>query len=183
MVWLLQEKAAGDRTGRDRREARGVDHRQLRMMLAAAFGNLPAVDLARKADVGDQKLGDPALAPGQRLFAAGCMDHVIAFFAQGFDDEFADQRIIFDDENTHRQLLGASVVMGQSVNRRSYRSFRGARAALSELAALSVNSEVAGLPRRLAPIPCRAPLRRRQEGVEEGAREGPRHDDRARAAV
>jgi hypothetical protein len=40
------------------------------------------------------------------------MDHVVAFVAQRFDGEFADQGIVFDDTNTHRQLLEASVLMG-----------------------------------------------------------------------
>jgi hypothetical protein len=67
MIGLLQGQTARHRTSLDRREACRIDHRQPGIMLATAFGDLPAVDPSGQLDVGDQHIRDPPLAPCQCL--------------------------------------------------------------------------------------------------------------------
>jgi hypothetical protein len=74
-------------------------------MFATAFGDLPAVDPSGQFDVGDQHVRDPPLAPCQCLFPVSRMDYLVAFLAQRLDDEFADKRVILDDEYSRRRLL------------------------------------------------------------------------------
>jgi hypothetical protein len=47
-------------------------------VLPASFGDLPAVDLSGKPDIGDEDVGGPSPAPGQRLLAVGRVDDVEA---------------------------------------------------------------------------------------------------------
>jgi hypothetical protein len=67
-------------------------------MLTAAFGDLPSVDASGQFDVRDEKVDDPPPAPRQRLFAIGCMDHVVSFLSQSLHHELADERVVLDEE-------------------------------------------------------------------------------------
>jgi hypothetical protein len=75
-------------------------------VFAAPFGDLPSVHRSGQPDVSYRQIRDPPLASGQRFFTVARVDHVIAFIAQGFDDQFADERIILCDKNSHQ---GSSV--------------------------------------------------------------------------
>ncbi len=81
MVRLLQHEAVRYRSGRHGREARRIDHRQLRMMLTAVFGDLPAVDLSGQPHIGNQNVGRRPFAPRKRFFAVAGVDDVKAFLA------------------------------------------------------------------------------------------------------
>jgi hypothetical protein len=74
-------------------------------MLAAAFGDLPSVDVSGQLDVRDEKVDDPPPAPRQRLLAIGCMDDVESFLSQSFNHELADERVVLDEEYSHRRHL------------------------------------------------------------------------------
>lgn len=51
-------------------------------MLSAKLGDLPAIDLSRQPNVGDQDIGRSLLAPCKRLFAVARMDHIEALVVQ-----------------------------------------------------------------------------------------------------
>ena len=74
-------------------------------MLAAAFGDLPSVDVPGQLDVSDEKVDDPPPAPRQRLLTIGCMDDVESFLSQSFNHELADERVVLDEEYSHRRHL------------------------------------------------------------------------------
>ncbi len=103
----MQGQTAGDGAGGDGREAGRVDHRQVGIMFAATFRDLPSVDLSRQPNVGDQHVGDQAPAPCQRFFSVGCVDHLVPILAQRLDDEFSDERVVLDHQYSHRRLLNA----------------------------------------------------------------------------
>jgi HAD superfamily hydrolase (TIGR01509 family) len=58
MTALLQKQTRWYRTRRNGREA-GSRHRQLGIMLAATFGNLPSVEASGQPDIRDEHVGDP----------------------------------------------------------------------------------------------------------------------------
>ena len=70
-------------------------------MLATAFGDLPSVDLSGQLDVRHQDVGDPLLAPFQRLFSIAGLDYVVAFLPQRLDNDFADKRVVLDEKYAH----------------------------------------------------------------------------------
>jgi hypothetical protein len=76
MERLLQQQTTGDRPRSDWRKPGCVDHRKAGIVLSASLGDLPVVDLSGQPDVGDQDVGRPPSAPGQRLLAVGRMDDV-----------------------------------------------------------------------------------------------------------
>lgn len=101
MERLLQKQAAGDGARSDRRKSGRVDHRKFGVVLSASFGDLPAVNLSGQPDVCDENVGGPSSTPGQRLLAVGSVNDVKALFAQGLDDELADERVILHHKNAH----------------------------------------------------------------------------------
>lgn len=119
----------------DRREASGVDHRQVGIVLAAAFGDLPAVDLTGQSDVGDQHIRHPPLAPRQRFFPVARVDHVVAFFAQCFDDRFPNKRVVLDQKNSHQgsSMPPHLILVGNCALLTQFRSFGGKRSAHSQI--------------------------------------------------
>lgn len=74
-------------------------------MLTAAFGDLPSVDASGQLDVRDEKVDDPPPAPRQRLLAISCMDDVVPFLSQSLHHELADERVVLDEEYSHRRHL------------------------------------------------------------------------------
>jgi hypothetical protein len=74
-------------------------------VFAAPLGDLPSVDLSGQLDVGDEYVRGSPPVPFQRLFPVGRVDHVMPFFAQRLDNEFADERIVLNEEYSHSQLL------------------------------------------------------------------------------
>jgi hypothetical protein len=60
-------------------------------MLAAAFSDLPSVDLSGQLYVGDQHVGGLPHAPCHRFFPGARVDHVVTFLSQRFNCEFADK--------------------------------------------------------------------------------------------
>jgi hypothetical protein len=74
-------------------------------MLAAAFGDLPSVDASGQLDVRDEKVDDLPPAPRQRLLAIGCMEDVESFLSQSLNHKLADERVVLDEEYSHRRHL------------------------------------------------------------------------------
>jgi hypothetical protein len=77
--WLLQKHAAGHGTRSHRRKASRINDWEVWIVLSAAFGDLPAVDLSGKPDVRYEDVREPPAAPLERFFAVGGVDHVEAF--------------------------------------------------------------------------------------------------------
>lgn len=70
-------------------------------MLAAAFSDLPSVDLSGQLYVGDQHVGGLPHAPCHRFFPSARVDHFVTFLSQRFNCEFADKGVVLDNEYAH----------------------------------------------------------------------------------
>lgn len=52
------------------------------MMLSAAFGDLPTIDLSGQPDVPDEHVGESPAAPLHAFFAVGSVDDIKAFLPE-----------------------------------------------------------------------------------------------------
>lgn len=121
MEGLLHDAAAGDGAWCCGREARRVDDRQFRILLSAAFRDLPTHRPVRAARR-DQHGRDVALAPGQCVLPGARVDHVVACLAQRFDDEFAGSEGVLDEKYAHLCLISDSICYPCRTTRMSSRS-------------------------------------------------------------